>query len=828
MSCANRCFHVRKRCWLCLGLLFHLLCLSKTGSSQEVSATSNESFTVEGLHQDVEVVRDRWGIHHIYAQNEEDLFFTQGFLAARDRLFQFELWRRRATGTVAEILGSRELDRDIGARLLRPRVDLNSELQNYHDRGRTIIEAFVKGINKQIELSAGKPESLPIEFKMLGIIPQPWTPDVVISRHQSLTSNVVNEVLYTRILKALGDKKNALPDLLWLQGGQPSLQLDPAIDLAAFPKDVLKRYHAYRDPIQFQPSDVAAEYRVPDTNAIKQGNSGLEGLANHPRWLDLEIGSNNWIVTGQRTLSTLPILANDPHRVISLPSLRYWVHLHAPGWNVIGAGEPTLPGVSIGHNEHGAWGLTIFGTDNEDLYIYETNPENTDEYRYQGHWEGMTKATEVIRVKGQADETVELKFTRHGPVLFEDILNRKAYALRAAWLQPGCAPYLASLRLNQAKSLQEFRDACAYHRMPALNLVWADRSGDIGWQVSAIAPLRSWSGLLPVPGDGRYEWDGLLPIRDLPNESNPARNYLLTANHYLFPNDYPHPTTRHYLWAEPYRSARIQEVLDTGRRFSVADMIALQNDELSIPARTLLPLVRDLQFSQQHLEQARKLLVDWDHVLHRDSPAAAIYQLFIRRLKTSMHALVVPKEVQELFPENLLSTKRMIDWLHSPGGRFGNRPVEDRDQLIKQALKSGIEDGIALLGSDLSQWKWGDAKLHHLRLRHPLSNCVQTTLQAQLDIPIIARGGDSLTITATAGKDQQETGGTFKMVVDTENWDNSVGLNFPGQSGNPADSHYRDLVDLWSAGKYFPVSYSKEKVDSVAESRTILQASKSP
>ena len=257
-------------------------------------------------------------------------------------------------------------------------------------------------------------------------------------------------------------------------------------------------------------------------------------------------------------------MANDPHRVIEAPSLRYWVHLVAPGWNVIGGGEPVLPGVSIGHNEHGAWGLTIFGSDSEDLYVYETNPANPNEYRYQGRWEAMRVVPDTIPVKGQADAKVELKFTRHGPVLHEDRANRRAYALRAAWMEQGGAPYLASLRMNQARTWEEFRDACSYNRMPSENMVWVDRKGNIGWQAAGIAPLRSWSGLLPVPGDGRFEWEGYLPITALPSEVNPARGYVATANHYLFPNDYAYDAARHWTWADPYRARRIEEVLGSG------------------------------------------------------------------------------------------------------------------------------------------------------------------------------------------------------------------------------------------------------------------------
>ena len=393
-----------------------------TQGAPALRAQARASLSVPGLAQPVEVIRDRWGLNHIYAQNEADLFLAQGYLAAKDRLFQFEVWRRRATGTVAEILGPRELDRDIGTRLHKYRGNLDAELNHYHPHGKAIIEAYVRGINAYVDEAMRTPAALPIEFKMLGITPGKWTPEVVVSRHQGLTANVTNEAANALAVAALGSA-DKLKDLLWIQAGQgqePAISLDPAIDAKIFPADVLKLYNAFRDPIAFKPEDVAPAYRgQPRPAAVVEE---WQASADHAdvRVIDPNIGSNNWVVSGARTQSTLPILANDPHRVIEAPSLRYWVHLVAPGWNVIGGGEPVLPGVSIGHNEYGAWGLTIFGTDAEDLYVYETNPANPNEYRYQGRWETMRVIADTIPVKGQPDAKVELKYTRHGPVLKED------------------------------------------------------------------------------------------------------------------------------------------------------------------------------------------------------------------------------------------------------------------------------------------------------------------------------------------------------------------------------------------------------------------------
>jgi penicillin G amidase len=774
-----------------------------------------QSLAVAGVSQPVEIRRDRWGINHIYAQNEPDLFFAQGYAAAKDRLFQFELWRRQATGTLAEVVGKRELDRDRGARLHMFRGDLDAELNHYHPRGKAIIESFVRGVNAYVAEVERNPSLLPIEFKMLGLTPGRWTPAVVISRHQSLTANVTDEARYMRALKSMSPEM--LKDLIYIQGGDPILTPDPALDPKTFPDDVLALYNAFRNAVGFKPEDIAPEFRGSTPRAA------LAPIEDHDVVNPRDIGSNNWVVSGSKTQSTYPILANDPHRVQGAPSLRYWVHLVAPGWNVIGGGEPVLPGVSIGHNEYGAWGLTIFGNDSEDIYVYDVNPANPNEYRYRGQWEPMRVIKDTIPVKGEQPAAVEYKYTRHGPVIYEDRANGKTYALRAAWMEPGSSPYLASLRMNQAKTWDEFRDACAYSRMPSENMIWADRTGTIGWQSAGIQPLRrNWSGMLPVPGDGRYEWDGYLPINALPHEVNPARGFVATANHYLFPNDYPYPEAVHYTWADPYRASRITEVLGSGRLFSVAEMARLQNDDLSIPARALVPLLRDVTIANATSLKARDMLMSWDFVMDKSSVPAGIYGMYQRRLLANVRDVMVPAAARPALGANFLSTKRIIDWLYAPDGRFGADPTAARDALVAKSLDDAVAELTKRFGPEMAKWQWGQDTYHHALIRHPLAGAVNEATRAKLNVGPLPRGGSGDTVSATGGGDNQTSGGSFKLIADTENWDNSIGLNNPGQSGNPDHPEYRNLFDLWARGRYFAVAYSRSKVESVTQTVTQL------
>jgi penicillin amidase len=775
-------------------------------------AATPQTLQLAGLSQPVEILRDRWGVSHIYAKNEADLFFAQGYSVARDRLFQLELWRRQATGTVAEILGKRELKRDLGNRLFQFRGDLTQELNWYHPHGAVIVESFVNGINAYVAETQRNPDLLTPEFNMLGIKPGKWTPAVVITRFNGLLGNITQELNFALAVRTIGAER--VKDLTYFQPANPKIELDPAIDASLLSKDILDLYQAYREPLRFTPDELVAGYRN-DARALAQLDHGVES----PSTLDLsarqqDIGSNNWVVGGKLTSSGFPLLANDPHRAQGVPSLRYWVHLVAPGWDVIGGGEPALPGVSIGHNERGAWGLTIFGTDSEDLYVYDTNPADSSKYKYGTGWEPMTGIKETIPVKGEAPVTVDLKYTRHGPVVFEDKAHHKAYAVRAAWREIGGAPYLASLRIDQSRTWEEFLDACSYSRIPAENMVWADVDGNIGYQAVGIAPMRAnWSGLVPVPGDGRYEWDGYLPIKALPHVLNPDKGFWNTSNNYLIPAGWPYKEALHYTWADPFRAASVAQFLGSGRLFTVSDMIQLQNNDMSIPARTLVPMLRDLTINNEVSKQAQTRLLHWNFVLDKDSSPAGIFEMWQRRLLANIRQLMVPKEAQSFI--GMPELTKVIGWLDAPDGRFGNDPVAGRDELLKRSLDEAVAELAKRFGTDMDKWTLG--AFHHALIPHPISAALKPDLRAKFNVGELPRGGDSYTVTATGGTDNQTSGGSFKIILDTEDWDRSVGLNNPGQSGDVNSPHYRDLYQLWARGKYFPIFYSRAKIESVAE-----------
>lgn len=782
------------------------------GSCQE-PANKNEIKNIDGLIDDVEIVRDQWGINHIYAKNQKDLFFAQGYAAAKDRLFQFEVWRRQATGTIAEILGERELKRDIGTRLFKFRGNMTEEMNYYHPDGEEIITSYTNGVNTYIEEILKTPDSLPIEFKLLNILPQKWTPEVVISRHQGLLGNIGSELQIGRAVAIAGEEK--VKELLWFHPQDPNITLDPKIEKELLFEDILELYNAYRKPVKFLPEDIDPKYRNSHTAQLLQENEKIK--------IDsLSIGSNNWVISGHKMADGNTYMANDPHRTIAVPSLRYMAHLVAPGWNVIGGGEPEIPGISIGHNEYGAWGLTVFRTDGEDLYVYDLNPENHNQYMYNGSYEEMTVLSESINVKDAANIIVDLKYTRHGPISYIDKKHHKAYAVRCAWLEPGGSPYLASLRMDQAKTWEEFREACNYSHIPGENMIWADKNGNIGWQAVGIAPIRpNFSGLVPVPGDGSYEWDYYLPIIEKPNAYNPENGFIATANQNVTPDNYNKWNAIGFSWSDPYRGDRVNEVLNSDKKLTMDDMKALQVDYLSIPARTLVPLLSGLKFDNQKEETAISLLQNWDFILNPESIEAAIYVAWENQIKKSAREQFVPEELMDLIGS--IQLKRIIDWIMTPDEKFGSNPVKGRNIFLKSSFTKALNNLSNTLGEDMSKWQYGQEKYKHSYISHALGSIVNDSLKRKLNVGPLPRGGNGYTPGSTGGNNRQRSGASFRMIVNTGDWDKAVGTNSPGQSGDPNNSMYSNLFKSWAEDQYFPIYFSRAKIDSVSIEYTLLK-----
>jgi penicillin amidase len=720
------------------------------------------ALSVPGLREPVEVVRDRWGVPHIYARNTDDLFFAQGYVMGQDRLWQLEMWRRQREGRLAEILGPAVFERDRQTRLLmyRGRFD-DTEWTSYHPEGKRIFTAFANGLNAYIAQSAG---NLPVEFKLTGIKPQPWTPETVLLRTTGM-GDASGELQLARLVARVGVReanRQRMPDpwdeLVVPDGLDVSL-IGPQVGLPGAgrgmpPPAIVDPYRAW-----FPRSSARAEMpedRAPDP------------------------GSNNWVIAGALTESGKPLVSNDPHREITNPSLRYIVHLNAPGWNAIGAGEPPFVGIALGHNERIGWGFTITGTDQHDVFVEEVNPANRNEVRYNGAWVPLQIVRETVPVKGEAPRAIELKFSRHGPIFHEDAKTLRAYALKSVMNEPGTAAYLGGLRLAQARDCKEFLEQALFWKAPTENLICGDVDGNIAFQGSALTPKRQgWSGRLPVPGTGKYEWAGFRT--DLPRILNPSQHYIATANNNVNVPGTPPVMFKSLNNVQFERIKRVEAVLTpilASRKWTIDDSKRLQHDYMTLRGALEQDLFRGWTGATPAVEQARRQVADWDAMLRKESAAAAIY----------------------------LTWRGQVD----PGALEHARPLDERRPLVEPGLVKALAALARTQGADPAGWRYG--RMHERDFPHPFV--------AAFDLPTIERSGGN----GAVGAD----GASYREILDVSDWDRSVATNVPGQSGQPESPFYGNLLPLWDRGEYFPLAYSRARVDREAAHTLTLRPGAAP
>ena len=782
-----------------------------------------EILAIAGLKADAEILVDPWGIAHLRAADEDDLFFVQGFNAARDRLWQIDLWRKRGLGRLAAHFGPGYLAQDQASRAFLYRGDMQREFSSYAPDARAICTAFANGVNSYIGLTEREPERLPLEFGLTATRPERWVAeDVVRVRSHALTRNAVSEVL-----RAIVASKAGFDNDLLRQTIEPPVTPGnrSGVGLADVPLAALDLFKLATAGVVFSTARLSAALADAPNWRVVNDLGEITRAAN-------AAGSNNWVVAASRSATGRPVFAGDPHRLHSLPSLRYLVHLSAPGLDVIGAGEPSAPGVSMGHNGFAAFSQTIFGMDQEDIYVYETEPGHPDRYRFNGEWIEMRLVQERFAVKGAPEQVHSLKFTRHGPVLHVDEARNRAYALRSVWFEPGTAAYLGSLSTMRSRSFSEFRQHLRRFAAPSLNHLYADVTGAIGWQPAGMVPVRAnWDGLLPVAGDGRFEWRGFVDLDALPSKADPPEGYLATANKANLPTDFDQKKTQvGYEWLESSRALRIREALGKDASHSVAASLALQTDVFSRPAARLQRLLRLIEpGADQDFAAARNLLLDWDCRLGAESAPGALFELwFTRHLRPALLAACVADAATRalLAPGDV---EGVLTALERPDKRLGDNPVAARDGLLAHTLGLAYRDARACLGADPAAWRWGD--LHHGYFQHPLSAIVGDEERQRLDIGPLPKGGSASTVMHAAYRPQDfrvTTGASVRYVLDVGEWDASFCINAPGQSGDCRSPHYRDLAPKWAKGEYVPLLYSREAVDKATRRRIVLRAADRP
>ncbi|HZA26515.1 MAG TPA: penicillin acylase family protein [Actinomycetota bacterium] len=751
---------------------------------------------LRGLREPAEIIRDRWGVPHIHAENEHDLFFAQGYVMASDRLFQLELMRRLATGSLSGLFGELTLPLDRFVRTLGWNRTAKKLADAWEERSWAISEAFTAGA---VAWAETMPAPAP-EYRVLDA--EPWVPEGREAVHVQAAAGVMiawslsrgwdNDLLRAEIAEQLGTEGLRV--------------LFPDLETESGPVQAGKEYgHRHRLAL------------------LQQAMLPPSGQ-----------GSNAWVIAGRRSQTGKPLLANDPHLAIQLPSIWYEVHLSAPGIDVAGVTFPFSPGVLIGHNGRIAWGFTSGEGDVQDLYL-ERLAEEGGAAEYMGEWEPVTVHREEIQVRGRPEPSVvEVRETRHGPVIDSYLIGirtptvveggiRKTYSLRWAGFDHGIEP-ASVLRLNTAAGWEEFRAALADWDCPGQNAVYADVDGNIGYQLTGAYPVRkNHDGLLPVPGwVDEYEWVGWIPYEELPRSFNPDEGFLCTANNKPHDESYPHFLGREFL--PPFRARRMAQLVTQSERHSTESFARMQMDSVSLSAARVVPALLSVEPADERQKEALSLLADWGQDLGADSAAAALYQVWSVQIAGR---ILRPLLGEELFNHVYARRQWSHGFLHKtlptllayPSARwFGGDGAAARDAVLREALDGALDELTTRLGDDMQQWRWG--VLHRARFAGRLS--IIPELAELFTAGEIEMGGDDQTIL----QGLYEPGvpyevavlPSWRQIIDLSDLDASVGILTLGQSGNPVSPHFKDQLELWASGKHHPMPFTRSAVLAAAES----------
>jgi penicillin amidase len=770
------------------------------------------TIVVNGLHSDVSVERDRWSIPHIRAASAEDMVEAQGYVMAQDRLWQMDLLRRAARGQLSEILGPAVLSIDKRFRTMGFGHAAEREAAAAKGEPRVIVEAYARGVNKFIEQHQNQ---LPLEFSLLNYKPQPWTPadTFVIGgyMYQTLTDTWESKLDRANVIERVG--LDRAKDLFSSEAAMDHFIVGDPNDK----KDGSQHAHSGdddEDDDDMESDDVIkAQNLKPDGPREEEIPPGINSmlwpaardfLSGSNREMRKSLGSNNWVVSGAHTATGKPLLANDTHLELSVPSIWYQVHLTAPGWNVEGFTFPGAPLVVIGHNDRIAWGFTNNGADVQDLYIETFNPATPDEYRVNGAWKKAQTLDEVIHIKGQADQHLAVVSTRHGPIVRRD--GNKGYALRWTATEPGALANSYNW-LGAAQSWDEFRKTIKQSWGPAQNAVYADVDGNIGYVMSARVPIRKRGhGELPVPGDtDDYEWTGYIPFEQLPQALNPESGLIVTANARVTgPNYKPFLTDR---WEEPYRTARIFDLLQGRHDLRPEDMLKVQNDTYSYPhmflAEQLAAAAKSLPPKDARAQRLIQQLKDWNGIANADSVEVSFLQAVRRSV---MEMILEPylgndTDLYEwrsmAFLQKVL-TERPAKWLPPS--------YKSYDELLTSAADRAVSKLAAQTNSQRpTDWPW--KRFNSLQMLHPMG---QTgILKLLFSISDKPQSGTVYSVRAAS----KRHGPSERFVANPANWDDSILLITSGESGQLGSAHYTDQFSFWYEGKpiVLPFSDAAEK-----------------
>lgn len=775
-------------------------------------AKTNGTLRLDGLHEPVEVITDRYGVPHIYAQNEDDLYFAQGYVHAQHRLWQMEINRRIGSGRVSEVFGEFTLETDRFTRRLGLHRASAVGIQKQDAHSLRILEAYTSGVNAFI---SSHRNNLPVEFTLLRLNPEPWQAADSLQWGKligwNLGGNWETEMIRAQLISRLGPERAAK-----LEAGYDALH--PLI--------------------------------IP-TGASYQG-ANLDVLAQyaelkHVSGLGLMGGSNNWVVDGTMTTTGEPILCNDPHLGQSVPSIWFECHLVAGDIDVTGVSFPGSPGVVIGHNRHVAWGVTNAVSDVQDLFIEKFNPEDPHQYEFMGNWERAQVYREEIIVKGRKEPVIEeVRVTRHGPILttLKGSPNAQSNGhepeelpLAASWTGFEHHDIIAAMsKMALSTTIDEFRESLRHWDVPAQNFVFADTAGDIGYVMAGAIPTRSrGQSLLPMPGwNGEYEWTGCIPFEELPQVTNPPQHFIVTANNRVVDDSYPHYITNE--WLNGYRAQRIRDLLTSKGKLAPSDMAAIQADQYSIPATEIVPYILDIPPRTPLARQVQEQLRNWNFVLGPDSPGASIYTTFLRKLEYLIFAAVVGDDEKLLqgylgMGITILSIANGYSSRSKPlvirllkeqdDSWFANSPILNGPRtwtvVLQSAFESTIDELSDKLGANPANWQYG--KIHSLTYGHLLG--LVKPLDKVFNRGPYPAGGDIDTVNmgaVTPGKPEAVlTTPSFRQVLSLADLAASLSMHAPGQSGQLTSKHYDDFIKPWRNTEHHPMLFERSMIQENAE-----------
>jgi penicillin G amidase len=755
-----------------------------------------------GLETPVEVLRDAYGVPHIFAQGLADAAYALGFVHAQDRLWQMEVNRRTAAGRLAEVFGAGGLEADRFLRTLGVRRAAEANLAHLNDETRMLLEAYAAGVNAFL---ATKPV-LPIEFWLTGASPEPWTS---------------------------ADSLGWVKMMAWDLGGnwrEELLRLQLARTLP------LERIHELLPPYpgETHPKirDLRELYAQMGTVPIFQ-HSGIMGTV--PIY-DASGASNNWVVSGKRSATGKPLLANDPHLGLTAPAVWYFARITTPGFEAIGATLPGVPVIVLGRNAHFAWGATNTGPDVQDLYLERL--DGAGGYATPEGPRPFEVRDEVIRVKGAPDVRLQVRVSRHGPVISDALPAARAAAPRGhvialQWtaLRDDDLTMQSALKIARASDWPEFLAALADFHSPQQNFVYADAGGNIGFVAAGRVPVRKpandLQGMAPAPGwEAKYDWAGFIPFAELPHAYNPPAGQIVTANHRVTPPGYPHFISSD--WQPPYRAHRIAELLGAVPAHSIGSFARIQGDVVSLPVRELLPRLLRTKPASEEARRALARLSTWDGDMDAERAEPLIVSAWWREFSRAIYA----DELGEAFPRNWLARAPFLSAVLEDRGGQGRwcddvrtAGVETCDALLSATLEAALADLRRRYGGDMASWHWGEA--HVARHEHrPFGRVPWLARWFDITVPT---PGDAYTVNVGRNRMADEArpfasvhAASLRAIYDLAEPDNSLYIHSGGQSGNLLSPHYRTFTEAWARGDYIPMVTDRRKLEAAGVRRLRL------